>query len=149
MWHQGNWICLITHCPGDFIKIVIIRECNKIVSVKALKEKSGHTEKKFPPIFPKIRNSTLQVFHGFSALVILEKPYFLAGNSNSLRNFFPAKKISEKNQGWLYCRFFWKRLISFFLLCKNHLKNACFLWELAGFYISEKNLSGVFKKKRL
>jgi hypothetical protein len=45
------------------------------------------------------------------------------------------------------CRFFWKRLISFFLLCKNHLKNACFIWGLADFYISEKKLSGVFKKK--
>jgi hypothetical protein len=42
--------------------------------------------------------------------------------------------------------FFWKRLISFFLLCKNHLKNACCLWGLADFYISEKNLTGVFKK---
>ncbi len=42
---------------------------------------------------------------------------------------------------------FWKRLISFFLLCKNHLENVCFIWGLAHFSISEKNLSGVFKKK--
>jgi hypothetical protein len=46
------------------------------------------------------------------------------------------------------CRCFWKRLISFFLLCKNDLKNACLIWGLVDFYISEKNLSGVFKKKR-
>jgi hypothetical protein len=46
----------------------------------------------------------------------------------------------------LICRFFWKRLISFFLLCKKHLKKARFIWGLADFYISEKNLSGVFKK---
>ncbi len=74
-------------------------------------------------------------------------------NWNFLENlkfqFLQIYKSAESNStlcSYLCCRFFWKRLISFFLICKNRPT----LWRIThfinGFCITEKMILGIFKK---
>jgi hypothetical protein len=76
------------------------------VQIKVLKEKSGHIEEIFRTnLFKKKkkkRNSTLHVFHKFSLIFHYSYPwnamFFLAGNSNSLSNYFYRHEFEKKTK---------------------------------------------------
>jgi hypothetical protein len=55
-------------------------------------------------------------------------------------------KINYFHSNYRKLPFYLKTPDIIFSVMQKPFKKACFLWGLAGFYITEKNLSGVFKK---